>query len=136
MWICDVVTHDLGRQAPFDVVAPGARVLMSARLPSSHVWCFKFFQAHPVFFPAGAFTEYIERALIGSVLPAGTVAHRFGRDLLVVVLHLLSTPSCRHEAGASWTDVAVTLVAGIGGPAAEVAGLVACPLPWGSSHVW
>ena len=33
--------------------------------------------------------------------------------------------------GASCTDVAVTLVAGLGGPAAEVAGLVARPLPLG-----
>ena len=81
--------------------------------------------------PAGAFTEYITRAPIGLVLPAGTVAQRIGRDLLVVVLHLLSNPSCRREVGASWTDVAVTLVAGIGGPAAEVAGLVARPLPLG-----
>ena len=48
-----------------------------------------------------------------------------------VVLHLLSSPSSRREVGASWTDVAVTLVAGIGGPAAEVAGLVARPLPLG-----
>ena len=33
-WIRDVITHDLGRRAPFiDVVAPGcARVLMSARV--------------------------------------------------------------------------------------------------------
>ena len=52
-------------------------------------------------------------------------------SLLVVVLHLLSNPSCRREVGASWTDVAVTLVAGIGGPAAEVAGMVARPLPLG-----
>ena len=58
------------------------------------------------------------------------MAQRFGRDLLVVVLHLLSNPSCRREVGASWTDVAVTLVAAIG-PAAEVAGLVARPLPLG-----
>ena len=86
--------------------------------------------------PAGAFTEYITRAPIGSVFPAGTVAQRFGRDLLVVVLHLLSNPSCRREVGASWTDVTVTLVAGIGGPAAEVAGLVARPLPLGEmAHV-
>ena len=54
-----------------------------------------------------------------------------GRDLLGVVLHLLSSPSCGREVGASRTDVAVTLVAGIGGPAAEVAGLVARPLPLG-----
>ena len=47
--------------------------------------------------------------------------------MLVLVLNLLSNPSCRREVGASWTDVAVTLVAGIGGPAAEVAGLVARP---------
>ena len=80
--------------------------------------------------PAGAFTEYITCAPIGSVLPAGAVAQRFG-CLLVVVLHLLSNPSCRREVGASWTDVAVTLVAGISGPAAEVAGLVARPLPLG-----
>ena len=33
------------------------------------------------------------RVPIGSVLPAGTVAQRFGRNLLVVVLHLLSNPS-------------------------------------------
>ena len=59
-------------------------------------------------------TEYITRAPIGSVLPADTVAQRFGCDLLVVVLHLLSDPSCRREVGASWTDVAFTLVAGIG----------------------
>ena len=59
------------------------------------------------------------------------MAQRVGRDLLVVVLHLRSNLSCRREVGASWTDVAVTLVAGIGGPAAEVAGLVARPLPWG-----
>ena len=59
--------------------------------------------------------------------------HGFGRDLLVVVLHLLSNPSCRREVGASCTqaDIAVTLVAGIGGPAAEMAGLVARPLPLG-----
>ena len=74
---------------------------------------------------------YITRAPIGSVLPAATVAQRCGRDLLVVVSHLLSNPSCRREGGASWADVAVTPVAGIGGPAAEVAGLVARPLPLG-----
>ena len=72
--------------------------------------------------PADAFTENITRAPIGSVLPAGTGAQRCGHDLLVVVLHLLSNPSCRREVGSSWTAVTVTLVAGIGGPAAEVAG--------------
>ena len=69
-------------------------------------------------------------------LPADGVAQRSGRDLLVVGLHLLSDPSGRREVGASWSDVAVTLVAGIGGPAAEVAGLVARPLPFGSWHLW
>ena len=54
-----------------------------------------------------------------------------GPDLLVVALHLLSNPSCCREVGASWTDVAVTLVAGSGGPVAKVAGLVALPLPLG-----
>ena len=87
------------------------------------------FQAHPNSCPHGAFTENIRRAPIGSFLQAGTVAQRFGRDLLVVVLHLLSNPSCRRELGASWTDAVVTLVAGVGSPAAEVAGLVAHPLP-------
>ena len=38
---------------------------------------------------------------------------------------------CRHEVGAPWTDAAVTLAAGIGGPAAEVAVPVARPLPLG-----
>ena len=74
------------------------------------------------------------RARIGSGLPVGTVTQRYGRDLLVVVLHLLSNPSCRHVVCASWTDVAVTMVAGIGGPAAEEAGLVARCL-WGRRHV-
>ena len=134
MWIRDVITHDLGRRATFiDVVAPGcARVLMSASSRLSHVLAVSSSFKHILYSsPAGAFTAYITRAPIGSVLPAGTVAQRFGRDLLVVVLHLLSSPSCRREVGASWTDVAVTLVAGIGGPAAEVAGLVARPLPLG-----
>ena len=48
------------------------------------------------------------------------------------MLHLLSNPSCRREVGASWTDVAVAMVAEIGGPAADVAGLVARPLPLGA----
>ena len=83
--------------------------------------------------------EHITRAPMGSVFPAGTVAQSFvGCSVasavllvvvLVVVLHLLSNPSCRREVGALWTDVAVTLVAGIGGLAVEVAGLVARPLP-------
>ena len=112
MWIRNVITQDLGRRAPFiDVVAPGsARVLVSARSRSSHVLAvlssFKHILSSS---PAGAFTEYIARTPIGSGLPAGTVAQRFGLDLLVVVLHLLSNPTCRREVGASWTDVAVTL---------------------------
>ena len=132
-WIRDVITHDLGPRAPFiDVVAPGcARVLMSARSRSSLLAVSRSFKHILYSSPAGAFTEYITRAPIGSVLPAGTVAQRFGRDLLVVVLHLLSNPSRCREVGASWTDAAVTLVAGIGGPAADVAGLVARPLPLG-----
>ena len=64
-------------------------------------------------------------------ITAAAQAQRIGRGLLVVALHLLSNPSCRREVGDSWTDVAVTLVAGIGGPAAEVAGLLARPLPLG-----
>ena len=52
-------------------------------------------------------------------------------DLIAVVLYLLSNPSCRRGVGASLTDVAVTVVAGIGDPAAEGAGLVALPLPVG-----
>ena len=59
------------------------------------------------------------------------MAQRLGRDLLGVVLYLLSNPSGRHEVGVSWTDVAVALVAGIGGQAAGVAGLVALLLPLG-----
>ena len=59
------------------------------------------------------------------------MTQRFGRDRLVVVLQLLSNPSCRREVGASWTDVAGTLLAGIGAPTAEVAGLVSRPLPLG-----
>ena len=133
MWIRAVITHDLGRRAPFiDVVAPGcARALMSA---SSHVLAVSSSFKHILYSsPAGAFTEYVTRAPLGSVLPVGTAAQRFGRDLLVVVhvLHLLSNPSCRREVGTSWTDVAGTVDAGIGGPAAEVAGLVAHPLPLG-----
>ena len=47
------------------------------------------------------------------------------------MLHVLCNPSCRREVGASWTDVAVTLISGISGPAAEVAGMVARPSPLG-----
>ena len=61
------------------------------------------------------------RVPIRSNLPASTAAQPSGRDLLVEVLHLLSNLSCRRKVVASWTDVAVTLVAEIGGPAAEVA---------------
>ena len=75
-------------------------------------------------------------APIGSVLPTGTVAQHFGRDLVVIVLHLTSKPSCRRQVGASWTDIAVTLVAGIGGLLAAVAGLVARPLPLGELARW
>ena len=46
-------------------------------------------------------------------------------NTLIVVLHLLANASCCREVGALWTDLAVTLVAVIGDPAAEVAGLVA-----------
>ena len=70
---------------------------------------------------------------IHAALTSSTEAQRFGRDLLVVLLHLLSTPSCRRGVGASWAYVAVTLVVGIGSPMAEVAGLVARPLPLGES---
>ena len=49
----------------------------------------------------------------------------------VMAYALLSNPSCRREVGASWTDVAVDMVAGIGSPAAEVSGLVARLLPLG-----
>ena len=66
-------------------------------------------------------------------LPAGTVVQRFGRDLLVVLMHLLSNLSCRHGVGTPWTDDAVTLVAAIGGPAAREAGVAPCPLPSGES---
>ena len=69
----------------------------SGRGPSTHC-------IHPPLVPS---QSSITRAPVGSVLPAGTVAQRFGRDLLVVVLHLLSNPSCRREVGASWTDVAI-----------------------------
>ena len=67
-WIRDVITHDLGRWAPFiDVVAPDcARVLMSARLRSSHVLAVSSSFKHILCSsPAGAFTEYITRAPIG-----------------------------------------------------------------------
>ena len=119
------------RWAPFtDVAAPGcARVLMSARSRSSHVLAFSSSFKHvPYSSLTAAFPEYSTRAPIGSVLPAGIVAQHLGRDLLVVVLHLLSNSSCLREVGASLTDVAVTLVAGIGGPAAEVAGWL--PVFW------
>ena len=133
-WMRGAIVHRLGRRAPFlDVVEPGlARVLMSARSRSSHVLPVSHSFKHLLYAqPAGAFTDCIARAPIGSVLPAGTVAQRFGPDLLVVVLHLLSSGSRRCGTEMSWTDVAVTLVAGIGGPSAGVAGLVARPLPLG-----
>ena len=139
MWIRNVSTHDLRRRAPFiDVVAPGcARVLMSARSRSSHVLAISSSFKHTLYSsPAGAFTEHITRAHIGSVLPARTVAQRFGRDLLVVVLHLLSIPSCGREVGASWTDVAVTLVAGLVVPRPRWLVWLPVRCLWGRWHVW
>ena len=134
MWTRDVITHDLGRRAPFiDVVAPGcARVLMSARSRSSHVFAvFKFFQAHPVFIPRWclhrvhyACTHWVSLAS----WHCGTTfwPRPVGGSLASAVQPVLpSRGRCFR------TDVAVTLVAGIGGPAADVAGLVARPLPLG-----
>ena len=72
--------------------------------------------------PAGAVTEYIMRALLVSVLPAGAVAQRFGHNLWVVVLHLPPNPSCL-AVGASWTDVAVT-------PVNQLQGLVGLRPRW------
>ena len=84
----------------------------------------------------GAFTEYIMCTTIGSVLPAGTVAQRFGRDLLVAVLHLLSTPSCRRQVGTSWTDGAVTVVAGLVVPLPRWLVWLPVRCLWGSWRVW
>ena len=95
--------------------------------------CMGFFLVSPdSFFHAVPSPDPIHSFLcMCGFVPTSSRHKRFGRDLLVVVLHLLSNPSCRREVGASWTDVAVSLVAGIGGPAAEMAGLVARPLPLG-----
>ena len=119
--------------AAIDVVAPScARVLMRAHSHLSEVSAVSGSFKHILHsFPAGTFMEYITRAPNGSVFPAGTVAQRYGRYLLVVELHLLPNTSCRREVGAAWTDVAVTLVAGICDSAAEVAGWVARPFPLG-----
>ena len=123
-------THDLGRPPGLfiDVLARvclcldgcGSRLLRDLAVSSYRVFSHIL---HISSRSAGAFTEYIVHAPSGSVLPAGVVAHR-----LVVVLHLLSNLSRRHEVamgasmGSSWTDFAVTLVEGIGRPVAEVAG--------------
>lgn len=59
-------------------------------------------------------TEYITHAPMGPVLPAGTVARRSGRDVMVAVLHPLSNPSCRLAVATSVLHglmAAVTLVA-------------------------
>ena len=84
-------------------------------------WC------HPLAYQHVQLICTCPRAPIGSVLPSGTVAQSSGRDLLVIMLHLLSNPSCQREVGDSWTDVAVNLFAGIGGATAEVAEWVARP---------
>ena len=75
----DVIPHDLGRRAPFiGVVATGARLLTHAFSRLSHgqafSTCFNQFLHSS---PAGAFTDVILFAPVGSVLPAGTVSHRF-----------------------------------------------------------
>ena len=95
--------------------------------------CFKFFQAHPrpVFSPRWgllriqyACTHWVSLASWhgGTSFRPRTV----GRSVASAVQPVL--PS---RGSASWADVAVTLVAGIVGPSAEVAGLVALPLPLG-----
>ena len=115
-WRCDLMTHDPGHRAPFiDAVAPScARVLMSARSPWSRVLAVSSsFKLILYISPTGAFTKYITRATIGSALPVRTVARPCGRSLLVVVLHLLSNPSCCCEVGAVWTDVATLWLRGL-----------------------
>ena len=109
---------------------------MSARLRSPRVLAVSSSFKHILYSsPAVAFMEYMTRAPIGSVLPAVTVAQRFGRDLLVV-LHLLSNLSCHPEVGASWTDVAVTLVAGIRLPRTKWLVWLPAHCLWESWHVW
>lgn len=76
-------------------------------------------------------------APIGSALQTCTVAQHSGGDVLVALWHLRSNLSRRgdrrgDEKSVSWTDAAVALVAGTGGPAATVAGAAAFRCRWQS----
>ena len=82
---------------------------------------------------AGAFTEYICRAPIRSVLPADPVASGSGSitgDLLEVAAQLLSCQS-PFAYGLTWSDVAVVLLVGMDGVGGDVGvpGVVPRPLP-------
>ena len=87
---------------------------------------------------AGAFTDYMMRATVRSVLPADPVALGFGDGISSVesavcdvVAKLLSCSSRARACGLTWSDVAVVLLVGMDGVggAVGVSGVDARPLP-------
>ena len=112
-----------------------ARVLLSARSYLLPFLCLprnlKYFDRS---LAAGAFTEYIQRAPIRSVLPADPVAHGIGPlsgSLLEVVAQLLSFQSLYRACGLTWSDVAVVLLVGMDGSGGDIGvpGVALRPLP-------
>ena len=136
-WMRRMIAPNLGCSAPFlSVVDRGlARVLLSARsylLP--YLSMPRNLKHVDRSLAAGAFTDYIRRAPIRSVLPADPVAHGFGPvsdDLLEVVAELLSFQSRSRACGLTWSDVAVVLLVGMDGGVGGVGvpGVSLRPLP-------
>ena len=96
--------------------------LLSVPRPSKHL-CLPL--------PAGAFTEFISSAPIGSVLPPVREAQRprQASALLEVAKSLLSSSVVYGGVtGVSWSDVAVVFIAGVGTPACSAVGVAARPL--------
>ena len=137
-WMRRMIGCSHGNSAPYlNTVGCGlARVLLSARSYLLPYLCMPRNLKHvDRSLAAGAFTEYICRAPIRSVLPADPVAHGLGpvhTDLLEVVAGLLSFQSQSRACGLSWSDVAVVLIVGMdggGGCDVGVPGVFLRPLP-------
>ena len=136
-WMRRMIAPNLGCAAPFflDIVDHGlAMVLLSARCRLLPFHCLPSNVKHDDrALAAGAFTEYICRAPIRTVLPADQVASGCGSitgDLLEVAAQLLLSLS-RFAHGLTWSDVAMVLLVGMDddGVGVGVPGAVPRPLP-------
>lgn len=134
-WMRSVIRHELGSPAPFmfGVGSGLVRVLLCARSRKLSLLGVPRVSKHLCLpLPAGAFTDYISRAPVGTVLPPVPEAQRPWQApaLLAVAESLLSSASVYGgDCGVSWSDVAVVFIAGVGTSDCSAVGVSARPLP-------